>query len=126
MNNKFLTKTVCLVLSFILTTSLLTGCDMSDRDHSFPHKIVFDRNGGEKVVDLNFLYFATCNTGQAEEEKFVIFDYDTVYQASWLRVCVSSDRRTTFTASPNTTGERRQILLNRLGPDNTDVEIVQK
>lgn len=127
MDTKRNLQVLWLFIFMLLYVTMLSSCVMLDRDNTFPHKIVFPSEGDTIISDLDFRRFGVDNTIPEPEDIFVIYDYDTIYGTKWLKVEVSSkDKTTRFMVEPNTTGEKRQLMLLRHDIEFTDVEIIQK
>lgn len=110
----------------VLSMTVLTGCDFYDRDNKYPVKIEFPAEGDTVTSSLNYISFYVMPYESNTDDRFSIYDYDTIYGSDWFKVEVSSGTKTTrFMVEPNTTGRKRRIRLNRFGPDNTDVDIIQ-
>lgn len=126
MNHKRNLQLIWVFVSLVLSMTVLAGCDFFDRDNKYPVKIEFPAEGDTVTSSLNYISFYVMPYESNTDDRFDIRDYDTVYGSDWLKVEVSSSTKTTrFMVEPNTTGWKRRIRLNRFGPDNTDVDIIQ-
>ncbi len=78
------------------------------------------------MSNLDFNNFCVETVSSNPDDRFCIYEYDTIYRYNWLKVEVSSkDKSTRFMAEPNKTGQKRKIELHHYGPDDTYVDIIQ-
>ncbi len=126
MNKNHSIRLIWLFVSLILSMTLMAGCDFNSRDKSFPRNITFSSEGDTIVSNLDFNNFCVETVSSNPDDRFCIYEYDTIYRYNWLKVEVSSkDKSTRFMAEPNKTGQKRKIELHHYGPDDTYVDIIQ-
>ena len=116
------------VLLFLLVSFLLTSCTL-DCNYGYPHKIVFEKEGGTKICsggETTYSIEITDYNGKGAVEEELTPD-SIVCTYDWLIVKSRNySSELIVTAAPNKTHKKRTLYISAWVDDSgADIKVVQ-